>query len=49
MEREEAKKQLSALRQAQAPMLKKIQQIDDQLKPTEAQMKAKVTKLFMLI
>uniref|UniRef100_A0A3B5LCL1 Structural maintenance of chromosomes protein 5 n=1 Tax=Xiphophorus couchianus TaxID=32473 RepID=A0A3B5LCL1_9TELE len=41
MEREEAKKQLSALRQAQAPMLKKIQQIDDQLKPNESQMKAK--------
>lgn len=41
-EREEAKKQLSAVRQAQAPMLRKIQQIDDQLKPTEAQMKAKV-------
>lgn len=42
-EREEAKKQLSILKQAQAPMLTKIQQIDDQLKPTEAQMKAKVT------
>ncbi|MEQ2303414.1 Structural maintenance of chromosomes protein 5 [Ameca splendens] len=45
MEREEAKKQLSALRQAQAPMLKKIQQIDDQLKPTEAQMTAKTAAI----
>lgn len=41
-EREDAKRQLSALKQAQAPMLAKIQQIEDQLKPTEAQMKAKV-------
>ncbi|XP_008411755.1 structural maintenance of chromosomes protein 5 isoform X1 [Poecilia reticulata] len=45
MEREEAKKHLSALRQAQAPMLKKIQQIDDHLKPNEAQMKAKTAAI----
>ncbi|XP_037540129.1 structural maintenance of chromosomes protein 5 [Nematolebias whitei] len=44
-EREEAKKQLSILKQAQAPMLTKIQQIDDQLKPTEAQMKAKTAAI----
>lgn len=43
-ERDEAKKQLSSLKQTQAPMVKKIQQIDEQLKPTEAQIKAKVTK-----
>ncbi|XP_031140394.2 structural maintenance of chromosomes protein 5-like [Sander lucioperca] len=43
-ERDEAKKQLSALKQAQAPMLRKIQLIDNQLKPTEAQIKAKVKK-----
>uniref|UniRef100_A0A8C2ZVA8 Structural maintenance of chromosomes protein 5 n=1 Tax=Cyclopterus lumpus TaxID=8103 RepID=A0A8C2ZVA8_CYCLU len=40
-ERDNAKKQLSALKQAQAPMLGKIQLIDNQLKPTEAQIKAK--------
>lgn len=45
-EREEVKKHLSGLRQAQAPMLKKIQQIDEQLKPTEAQIKAKVNVFF---
>uniref|UniRef100_A0A3Q2E3Q6 Structural maintenance of chromosomes protein 5 n=1 Tax=Cyprinodon variegatus TaxID=28743 RepID=A0A3Q2E3Q6_CYPVA len=45
MEREEAKKQLSALRQSQAPMLKKIQQIDDKLKPTEAQLKSKTAAI----
>ncbi|TDH10762.1 hypothetical protein EPR50_G00077230 [Perca flavescens] len=39
-ERDEVKKQLSALKQAQAPMLRKIQLIDNQLKPTEAQIKA---------
>ncbi|XP_013875182.1 structural maintenance of chromosomes protein 5 [Austrofundulus limnaeus] len=44
-EREDAKRQLSAMRQAQAPMLAKIQQIDDQLKPTEAQMKAKTAAI----
>uniref|UniRef100_A0A8C7ZG07 Structural maintenance of chromosomes protein 5 n=1 Tax=Oryzias sinensis TaxID=183150 RepID=A0A8C7ZG07_9TELE len=43
-EREETKRQLSALRQAQTPMLRKIQEIDDQLKPTEAQMKTKVER-----
>uniref|UniRef100_A0A8C2ZQJ7 Structural maintenance of chromosomes protein 5 n=1 Tax=Cyclopterus lumpus TaxID=8103 RepID=A0A8C2ZQJ7_CYCLU len=41
-ERDNAKKQLSALKQAQAPMLGKIQLIDNQLKPTEAQIKAKI-------
>uniref|UniRef100_A0A7N6BEC9 Structural maintenance of chromosomes protein 5 n=1 Tax=Anabas testudineus TaxID=64144 RepID=A0A7N6BEC9_ANATE len=40
-ERDEAKRQLSALKQAQTPMLRKIQEIDNQLKPTEAQIKAK--------
>ncbi|KAA8591130.1 hypothetical protein FQN60_002073 [Etheostoma spectabile] len=40
-ERDEARRQLSALKQAQAPMLRKIQLIDNQLKPTEAQIKAK--------
>uniref|UniRef100_A0AAQ5X2H8 Structural maintenance of chromosomes protein 5 n=1 Tax=Amphiprion ocellaris TaxID=80972 RepID=A0AAQ5X2H8_AMPOC len=44
-EREEAKRQLSALKQAHAPMLRKIQLIENQLQPTEAQIKAKVTKL----
>lgn len=47
-EREEAKRQLSALRQAQAPMLRKIQEIENQLKPTEAQIKAKVKKQILL-
>uniref|UniRef100_A0A7N6C342 Structural maintenance of chromosomes protein 5 n=1 Tax=Anabas testudineus TaxID=64144 RepID=A0A7N6C342_ANATE len=41
-ERDEAKRQLSALKQAQTPMLRKIQEIDNQLKPTEAQIKCKV-------
>ncbi|XP_068188247.1 structural maintenance of chromosomes protein 5 [Antennarius striatus] len=40
-ERDEAKKHLLTLKQAQAPMLRKIQRIDEQLKPTEAQMEAK--------
>lgn len=44
-EREEAKKHLLSLRQAQAPMLKKIQHIDNQLKPTEAQIKAKTAAI----
>ncbi|XP_078111017.1 structural maintenance of chromosomes protein 5 [Sander vitreus] len=44
-ERDEAKKQLSALKQAQAPMLRKIQLIDNQLKPTEAQIKAKTVTI----
>uniref|UniRef100_A0A8C7ZGI5 Structural maintenance of chromosomes protein 5 n=1 Tax=Oryzias sinensis TaxID=183150 RepID=A0A8C7ZGI5_9TELE len=44
-EREETKRQLSALRQAQTPMLRKIQEIDDQLKPTEAQMKTKTAAI----
>ncbi|CAL1606066.1 unnamed protein product [Knipowitschia caucasica] len=40
-EREEAKKQLNALKQAQAPMRKRIQQIEDKLNPIEAQIKNK--------
>uniref|UniRef100_A0A8C6Q076 Structural maintenance of chromosomes protein 5 n=1 Tax=Nothobranchius furzeri TaxID=105023 RepID=A0A8C6Q076_NOTFU len=44
-EREEAKKQLLTLKQAQAPMLKKIQQIDEKLKPIEAEMKAKTAAI----
>ncbi|XP_053173495.1 structural maintenance of chromosomes protein 5 [Scomber japonicus] len=44
-ERDEAKRQLSALKQAQAPMLRKIQLIENQLKPTEAQIKAKTTAI----
>ncbi|XP_068454351.1 structural maintenance of chromosomes protein 5 [Clinocottus analis] len=44
-ERDDAKKQLSALKQAQAPMLRKIQLIDNQLKPTEAQIKAKTVSI----
>uniref|UniRef100_A0A8C4GZU3 Structural maintenance of chromosomes protein 5 n=1 Tax=Dicentrarchus labrax TaxID=13489 RepID=A0A8C4GZU3_DICLA len=44
-ERDEAKRQLSALKQAQAPMLRKIQLIDNQLKPTEAQIKAKTVAI----
>uniref|UniRef100_A0A8C5HIJ4 Structural maintenance of chromosomes protein 5 n=1 Tax=Gouania willdenowi TaxID=441366 RepID=A0A8C5HIJ4_GOUWI len=41
-EREEAKKRLSVLKQAQAPLIRKIQLIEDQLKPTDAQIKVKV-------
>lgn len=48
-ERDEAKRQLSSLKQAQTPMLRKIQQIDNQLKPTEAQIKAKVKKRLLLL
>uniref|UniRef100_A0A7N6BZZ1 Structural maintenance of chromosomes protein 5 n=1 Tax=Anabas testudineus TaxID=64144 RepID=A0A7N6BZZ1_ANATE len=44
-ERDEAKRQLSALKQAQTPMLRKIQEIDNQLKPTEAQIKAKTAAI----
>ncbi|XP_056278699.1 structural maintenance of chromosomes protein 5 [Pseudoliparis swirei] len=44
-ERDDAKKQLAALKQAQAPMLGKIQLIDEQLKPTEAQIKAKTVAI----
>lgn len=43
-EREEAKKNLSALRHAQAPMVRKIKEIDEQLHPTEDQVKSKVSK-----
>lgn len=48
-ERDEAKRQLSSLKQAQTPMLRKIQQIENQLKPTEAQIKAKVEKQLLLL
>uniref|UniRef100_A0AAQ5XQH7 Structural maintenance of chromosomes protein 5 n=1 Tax=Amphiprion ocellaris TaxID=80972 RepID=A0AAQ5XQH7_AMPOC len=44
-EREEAKRQLSALKQAHAPMLRKIQLIENQLQPTEAQIKAKTADI----
>ncbi|KAK5863491.1 hypothetical protein PBY51_000519 [Eleginops maclovinus] len=44
-ERDEAKKQLSALKQAHAPMLRKIDTIDNQLKPSEAQIKAKTNAI----
>ncbi|XP_041860564.1 structural maintenance of chromosomes protein 5 [Melanotaenia boesemani] len=44
-ERDEAKRQFSALKHSQAPMLRKIQQIEDQLKPTEAKMKAKTNAI----
>ena len=40
--REDAKKQLKTVRESQAPMLKKIQHIDSQLRPIENQMKDKV-------
>uniref|UniRef100_A0A8C8F0V2 Structural maintenance of chromosomes protein 5 n=1 Tax=Oncorhynchus tshawytscha TaxID=74940 RepID=A0A8C8F0V2_ONCTS len=41
-EREDANKQLKTVRESQAPMLKKIQHIDSQLRPIENQMKDKV-------
>ncbi|KAJ7988430.1 hypothetical protein DPEC_G00323470 [Dallia pectoralis] len=44
-EKEDAKKQLKALRESQAPMLKKIQHIDNQLKPIEIQMKDKTNSI----
>ncbi|KAG7521029.1 structural maintenance of chromosomes protein 5 [Solea senegalensis] len=44
-ERDEARRQLLTLRQAQAPMMRKLQQIDEQLKPAEAQMKAKTAAI----
>uniref|UniRef100_A0A8C5HIU7 Structural maintenance of chromosomes protein 5 n=1 Tax=Gouania willdenowi TaxID=441366 RepID=A0A8C5HIU7_GOUWI len=37
-EREEAKKRLSVLKQAQAPLIRKIQLIEDQLKPTDTEL-----------
>lgn len=40
-ERDEAKRQLNSLKQAQAPMRNRIQQIENQLKPIEAQVKTK--------
>nr|XP_020475714.1 structural maintenance of chromosomes protein 5 [Monopterus albus] len=44
-EREEAKRHLSALKQAQAPMLRKIHEIENRLKPTEAQIKTKTAAI----
>lgn len=41
-ERDETKTQLVALKQAKAPIVRKIQQIEEQLKPIEAQIKTKV-------
>lgn len=41
-EREEAKKRVSSLRQTLGPMLKKTQQINSQLQPTQAQIRTKV-------
>lgn len=43
-EREEAKRNLSALRHAQAPMVRKIKEVDEQLKPIDDQIKSKVKK-----
>lgn len=43
-EREEAKKDLSALRHSQAPMVRKIKEIDEQLQHIEDQVKSKVKK-----
>ncbi|XP_054626481.1 structural maintenance of chromosomes protein 5 isoform X1 [Dunckerocampus dactyliophorus] len=40
-ERDEAKRQLSTLKQAQVPLLTKLQSIEEQRKPIETQMKAK--------
>ncbi|XP_077438004.1 structural maintenance of chromosomes protein 5 [Vanacampus margaritifer] len=40
-ERDEAKRQLSVLKQSHAPMMSKLQAIEEQLKPSDAQMKAK--------
>ncbi|CDQ80359.1 unnamed protein product [Oncorhynchus mykiss] len=44
-EREDAKKQLKTVRESQAPMLKKIQHIDSQLRPIENQMKDKTASV----
>ncbi|KAG7283860.1 hypothetical protein CRUP_034047 [Coryphaenoides rupestris] len=41
-DREEAKKRVSSLRQTLGPMLKKTQQINSQLQPTEAQIRTKI-------
>lgn len=41
-EREEAKKNLSSLRRSQAPMVKKIREIEEQQQPLDDQIKAKV-------
>lgn len=48
-EREEAKKNLSALRHSQAPMVRKIKEIDEQLQPIEDQVKSKVKKKVILL
>ncbi|KAJ8402026.1 hypothetical protein AAFF_G00372610 [Aldrovandia affinis] len=44
-EREEAKKNLKTLKEAQAPVLRKIQAIDNQLRPLENQMKDKAAAI----
>ncbi|KAM6985951.1 structural maintenance of chromosomes protein 5 [Aplochiton taeniatus] len=44
-EREDAKKRLRSLKESQAPMLKKIQLIDNRLKPVEGQMKTKTESI----
>jgi len=41
-DREEAKKRVSSLRLTLGPMLKKTQQINSQLQPTQAQIRTKV-------
>lgn len=41
-ERDETKAQLVALKQAKAPIVRKMNQIEEQLKPIEAQIKTKV-------
>lgn len=43
-ERDEAKKNLSALKHSQAPMVRKIKEIKEKLQPTEDQVKSKVKK-----
>ncbi|CAG07476.1 unnamed protein product, partial [Tetraodon nigroviridis] len=44
-EREEAKRNLSALRHSQAPMVRKIKELDEQLQPIEDQVKAKTAAI----
>ncbi|KAG7476281.1 hypothetical protein MATL_G00081220 [Megalops atlanticus] len=43
--REEAKKKLKTLRETQAPILRKIQAVDGQLRPIESQMKEKAAAI----
>lgn len=45
-EREEAKKNLSALKHSQAPMIRKINEIKENLQPVDDQIKSKVKKIF---